>query len=843
MVAAFRSLVRSNTQFRLRLLCSAIIALAALPSQATSETRGDLTKTPDQDPTPVETPVSNSPVEDLGLGPFKLNIAASANEMFSDNIFVTKNNKESDWIMSFSPVVTAAMGKPRNDLNLRAGAEIGRYARSTSENYDDFFAAGDGRLTLGPKTSLLGGVQYDWTHESRESPDAVNGLEPTRYETGDYYIGLVQSLGKFVVRAGGTVNTYAYDDVRSSLGLIDNADRDRTEYEAGARVSYRSSSNVQPFAQAYWVIRDYDSALDDFGYRRSSTGFRVAAGLSVKLTAALDGEIYGGAFAQDYDDARFSEVTEPDFGARLNWRPAPGTQLRVSLDRSIEETTLPGSPGYLRTAAGATVEQMVRPDLSLSGHFYYSANEYLEINRIDYVSDAGLSAKYYFLPRFYVGTGYTFLHRISNAASADFNENRVWIRLGAQLAPAYSSGFKKFTQPNEDSSLSGFFVGLLAGNGTLTTALDGPPGAGGSLTADFGNNGWQGDVVAGYGVVIRRIYLGLEAGAAMGSQHWLYNGTGGTRIYGVRKLDSYELAARFGYELDNNILLYGRFGGVAAQFATPYQQNMHYVRPAGYQRGLRIGGGVEFPLWRNLFGRVEYTHTSYADYDVMPAQTADNFANDENLVRFGAIYHLGAATKAAPPAKADFGGLYAGLQAGFGTLISRNAGDRNPPQTLTAQRAGSGATGGLFGGYGVTVGNVYLGAEIEAEFSNADWNIERDPTGRIYSVAKDYTLGASLRAGYIFESNTLVYGRVGIAETRFKNKYNDEHGINYVTPDVDRAGLRLGGGVEMPLKKTWHMRFDYTWTRYASYNVNYVTGVDFFRNSESLLRIGIVKRF
>jgi opacity protein-like surface antigen len=209
-------------------------------------------------------------------------------------------------------------------------------------------------------------------------------------------------------------------------------------------------------------------------------------------------------------------------------------------------------------------------------------------------------------------------------------------------------------------------------------------------------------------------------------------------------------------------------------------------------------------------------------------------------MRFGAVYHFGAkpSYKSVPPF--DYDGFYVGLQGGFGALISNNAGDRNPPQTLQVKRAGSGATGGLLAGVGITFGPIYVGAEAEAELGNADWNIERDPNGRVYSVTKDYTLGASGRLGYIIHDNTLIYGRAGIADTRFKNRYFDEHGINYVTPNLTKTGLRVGGGVEMPIASGMLVRLDYTWTRYGSYNVDYVTGIDFFRNQENLFRLGLI---
>ncbi len=829
--------------------------LALWPGSAIlAQTKG-VTKIPEGQTgsgSPGSTPAANQKVV---LGPFTLDGSVSAGELFSDNIYVTKNRKKSDLLSTVSAGGTATFDKDGNQLVLRAGVELARYARFKTENYNDFYAGGDGRWKLDNVTSLFGGALYNWTHESRESPDAVNGIYPTRYRAGDYYAGILRSFPDYVVRVGGTLNTYSYSNVLSTSGIINNAGRDRREYEVGARVSYRLTKSLLPFFQMYWTDRSYDTLVDSFGYRRSSTGYRAAVGLSGDLLPHVQGEIYVGALAQNYQDAHFHGVLDPDFGARVTWKPLGGTVVRGFVDRSIEETTLVGSSGYLRTAVGGGLEQEIRPDLLMSGHFYYSENAYSDVDRIDHVSDAGLGIKYFFMPHLFVATDYAFIHRTSNTAGADFYENRVWLRVGAQLMPAYTVNPSSFLPLVHTNGPGGFYIAALAGNGTLTSAVDGSRGGegggngtGGELTADFGDNGWQSDIVGGYGALIGRVYLGGEFDASLGSQHWLHGGGGGTRIFGVRQLDSYGISGRMGLVLESHALIYGLAGAVATQFATFYQQGTNVVRPEGYRGGLRFGGGLEVPLGGPLSGRIEYTQTSYADYSVKAGGPAtnvpDNFANEENLLRFGIVYHLGTRAHGKPAPAFNFGGAYGGLQVGYGGLISQNAGPRKSPQTLDAQRAGFGATGGAFTGYGVEIGNrYYVGGEVDGEGSNADWNIERDPTGRVYSVSKIYSIDASILAGYIFRRNTLIYGRIGVAHTRFANKYHDEGGANYVAPDISENGLRLGGGVAVPLSEHTFLRLDYTWTHYGSYAVNYITGSDSFRNSENLFRVGIGWKF
>ena len=279
--------------------------MAGAISQAAFAQDDGVTKVPGAQATAGEAPLSQPLLEGFNLGPFSIDATASAGELFSDNIYVTKNRKKSDWISTLSAGVTATLEDGGNRLALRAGTDLGRYAQYGTEDYTDFYTGGDGRVRLDEVTSLFGGANYNWTHELRESPDAVNGIEPTRYQAGDYYAGILRSFPDFVVRVGGTLNTYSYDNVLSTSGIIDNGDRDRNEYEVGARVSYRLAQTLQPFVQAYWVNRSYDRRIDDFGYLRSSTGYRAAVGISGDLLPALNGEAYAGVLGQDYEDARF----------------------------------------------------------------------------------------------------------------------------------------------------------------------------------------------------------------------------------------------------------------------------------------------------------------------------------------------------------------------------------------------------------------------------------------------------------------------------------------------------------------------------------------------------------
>ena len=97
------------------------------------------------------------------------------------------------------------------------------------------------------------------------------------------------------------------------------------------------------------------------------------------------------------------------------------------------------------------------------------------------------------------------------------------------------------TRPRRPASM----CGLLAGRWHHDVGGRWPAGAApaASLTADFGANGWEGDIGGRLWHADRPHLSGrAKSTPRLGSQYWLHGGTGGTRIYAVRKLNTYEAA-------------------------------------------------------------------------------------------------------------------------------------------------------------------------------------------------------------------------------------------------------------------------------------------------------------
>lgn len=773
------------------------------------------------------------------LGSFVVNPALSVSEYYDDNIFYTRVTPTSDMITVLAPSLSLSSDWDKHELNFHTGATIGRYQKNDRENYEDYFIGFDGHYDLAPKSRIFGGAQYNKLHEGRESPDDVLGTSPTEYSMTDIFVGGQHEFDAFGAKLGLTMQDYNFDDVATSTSTINNDDRDRQEYELGTRLIRPWTEQIKIFAQGVLGTRNYDSATDDNGLNRDSDGYSLGLGALYRPQKNLSVEVLAGGLWQEYDDPSLPDISRPDFGVLVGWAPSPYTGVNFSVDRRVRETTLSGASGYVSTKGEVSLHHDLTREMRLGTGVSFTENEYEGVGRTDELLGFYANNRYYFTPQIYGALGYDFLHRDSDQAGQGFYNNRVMFRLGAHLnehnAPAML--------PSGIGSSGSFFGGVQEGHGTTYSALDGPRGAGGTVTADFGDHGTATGLFAGYDHFFGSWFMGAEADIEQSSDFELEHiESNGGRVFDVSRKESYGLSLRGGYRQPNNVAYYGRAGLVQTGFDTDYTNAGQDFENDDTHTGFRFGGGIEAPVNdSSLFVRMDYSYATYEDFAITLPSGTDTFNNSESIFRLGLMMRTGMEDNKASYTH-EFSGPYLGGQVGYGGFATRNRGARNAPSILTVDRAGHGGTGGLFGGYGIQpLDNIYLGVEGEAELSYADWNIERDPTGRIYGAQKDWTVGGALRAGYIFNDVVMLYGRAGGVLSQIDTDY--ARGATDLSQKDTLSGLRYGVGMEVGASDNMFVRMDYSYTDYDEYNVDYGSGVDSFNPTESMMRIGVGYRF
>lgn len=808
----------------------------------------------------LQPPAARAAAPGLPVGSFRLHPSLVVSEVWDDNIFATRSGEVEDFVTHVTPSFELRSDWDRHGLSLDGGADLSRYGDHDSEDTDDAWVGSEGHLDLDADTLLFGGGRFARAHEDRASPDEVNGKEPTVFHETTGFLGAERRFGRFGLRIGGTLDRLDFEDVGSLLGDINNDDRDRNMVTGGLRLGYRLIPRTEVFGQAAYDGRHYDSDRDDFGFDRDSDGVRLLAGLALAPRSDLWMALFAGYLGQSYRDASLEDVDAATFGAELEWSPLADTWLTVSVDRFLDETTLPGASADLVTRYAVTLEHDITPQVEGKLALAFLEDDYRGIPRSDdvYVASAGLRID--LGHHLFLAPEYRFVQRDSNVPSEDYTRSQVWLGLGADFPVpgrprrrTRASGLAAAAAVAEAApepvpfDFGGPYAGFEAGAGSLLTDLDGPR-RGGTSTLDttFGDTGGTAGLFAGWGETWHGAYLGLEAEGELGGPKWRHGGEG-RREFSLEEESTYGVALRAGVVLRGASLLYARGGPHWARFEGRYVLPPDDLEHHGTESGYRVGVGLEAPLSPSVFVRMEHVYSDYGRFDVAYTGATDRFAPRDTLTRLALGLHFrqlfgdGEEEPAPRAAPVDWSGPYVGAFVGHGTLGSGVKGPRENDGTLDADFSDHGWAGGLFTGYGRRCGDWYVGAELGGEASWTDWNHQRTFAGRNFSVEEKESVSAGLRLGRVVSEAALVYVKGGGARTLFSTSYLQ--GPVFVDQDDRRDGWQLGAGVEVAAGERTFVRLEYDYTDYGTYGLDYGSGADRFDPSSSRARLALGVRF
>ncbi|OZB58802.1 MAG: hypothetical protein B7X39_14905 [Lysobacterales bacterium 14-68-21] len=834
-----------------RVLCAAIsLALSASwQSTALAQSSESSTGRP-----PVGTSAPTTPAGTGVDSAWKVIPELSTGITYDSNVYATPNQPQGDALLTVSPSLRVQKQADGHSFALTASGTETRYRHYASENSTDYRIDATGRQRLNAYGELFGGLGYGRAHEDRTSPDDVLGKRPTVFNDASAHVGLTQRWSPVWLTVGATFDHLIFSNATNASGqVIDNADRSRNVVGIGLRLGYGISPHLDLFTQGTYDERNYLRKVDDYGYRRDSQGGSWVVGLSTRDTPNVRGELYAGWLSQRYVDPRLAKVSAPTVGASLLWRMSPLTTLDASIDRSAQETTLPGASAYVDTNVGLHINRDVSERVSAHAGVDVTRSDFRGLGRRDdlYIGSFGVSYRLH--RRWLIDASYRLLQRHSNAPDAEYYRNEIYLGVRMDGGARPFAGDVPSADIFGDSSMaSGFYIGAAAGHGNVDTQVTGMRGEHGTYRGDFAGSGLVRTAFVGYGFSLGHWYLGIEASSAPSSVDWVHEKTPTSRIFSTDQRRDTTVALLAGPMLPGNNLLFASAGRTRTRFDSAYAVEDGTSSSQSDTRWSNAYGlGLDVPLTRHLFARARYDVAHYRGYDVVNETGSDRFADSSGQFQFGLGWRLGAVPDDARTKRA-LDGFYAGAHGGdnrFGSTldaVQRQA--EVPPVTdFHANFGGRGTDFGAFAGYGHAFGPLYAGVEIESDASDSGWYHEKQPGGRDFSVEGRASYGASLRVGYATRYGALVYLRAGRARARFHTTYiKGENSSAWVDRNDTRTGDRFGVGIEAPLWKATFVRLDYTATHYGAiaFTTTQANADQLrFANWQYLARIGIGVRF
>jgi hypothetical protein len=383
----------------------------------------------------------------MSAGGFRLYPSLAWKGLYDDNIFATQTDKESSLISEYSLDMSLRSNWSSHQLNLLAGADIRRHSDFSSENHEDWELSADGRLDISDDSQFYagGGVRRD--HVDRTAPDDASGLTPTQFEQTDVFARFSQQLQRFHVDLDANLKRKDFDDVPGIVNgvnvIINQDDRDRSEYSFGLRASYEIySERDRVFVALRNDRREYETLQDVILADRSSDGYETLLGVELELSGITSGSLSAGYHIQDYQDP-FPDIRAPLYNASLDWSATPLTSVRFDLRRSVVDTTGIYFSGYVTTNTRINVDHELRRNLLLNLTLNYTTDDYAGIataERSDSTYETIAGTTYMVNRYFHVLIQYQHIERDSSTNiisgttdSFGFKKNAIFIQLQTQL--------------------------------------------------------------------------------------------------------------------------------------------------------------------------------------------------------------------------------------------------------------------------------------------------------------------------------------------------------------------------------------------------------------------------
>lgn len=377
------------------------------------------------------------------VGSFKLFPELELDQVYNDNIYATSASvgKTGSFIEQIKPTLDLRSDWNVHQLNLFATGAIGLYSLDPSfNNFYDVSVGGDGRLDIQRDWNVYGGGAWARRHEERGAPNTVTGagFPITVYNQASANLGYYQKFTRLSVRADGRFDNYNYFDngLNPAAGVITNSQRNRNEFREALRLGYEMFPGYEFWVRGSLNQRTYLQLSN--GVDRGSNGYNIVGGILFDLGGITSIEAFAGYMQQSYNNGQFANVSAPTFGIGGYWNPIRELWVKPYLRRSVDDSSLTTSGGFISTSAGLDVDYNMRPNIRLSAHGDYSIADYLASagvvgTRYDQYWTFRVGALYLPTPNFFIGPSYQFTSRTSNQPGSDFNQNLLMLRLGTRL--------------------------------------------------------------------------------------------------------------------------------------------------------------------------------------------------------------------------------------------------------------------------------------------------------------------------------------------------------------------------------------------------------------------------
>ncbi len=352
----------------------------------------------------------------IHLGKLQIDPYASVQESWTDNVYFTPTDEQSDRYMRFLPGVKVAFPFGEHQFEAEYFALFTRYNTFSGEDTTDQTGRGRLGLNFGRSLTLDLSDAYTKNHEGR-GESATGFIEVYRLNTAKA-TAAYRLADRSKVQVDYSHSTYNY--------MISDF-RDRDENLVAAYVYYRFLPKTSAFIEYDHKTVDFTLAANDpSGNSLDNTQDSVLVGITWEATAKSTGTMKVGRTKKNFESSAVTDLTMWSWYVDIDHQFSDDTRIKLAGKRQPNETDFFGTSYYITTGASVDFTQRIlsKTDLLLVGS--YGTDKFSD-GRKDTTTILGAGLKYWIKDWFNVNADYRQQKRDSNLATAEYTEHRTTI--------------------------------------------------------------------------------------------------------------------------------------------------------------------------------------------------------------------------------------------------------------------------------------------------------------------------------------------------------------------------------------------------------------------------------
>lgn len=370
----------------------------------------------------------------IEMGAFLFLPKLEVDETYNSNVYSQRHDPKHDYITTVRPEMKLRSRFIEHEINLGMVAEQYLYKTWQDDNRTDLQFDVDGRFDFTSETQANHFSQLNFKHEDRGSPDATNGVEPTKTFSSINRTGLQHKAGRVTLLSEAMYDRREYGNSITSNGTVtDNSDRDRWEYGLRQRGGYELFPGYSALIEVSGNTHRFDKSSDRNGFNRNSKGYRAETGVGVDISKLVRGDFLVGYMQQDYEDRSLKDPKGLSWRASFNYTPTKLTSIIPGIERSLTDTTTSSASALLTDNFTLTVRHELARNIVLTGYGAAARNDLQGINGQDFWTyESRFRGTYAFTPELFAGGEVAYKTKDPEQPSSGYSQTTVMLRLGVQ---------------------------------------------------------------------------------------------------------------------------------------------------------------------------------------------------------------------------------------------------------------------------------------------------------------------------------------------------------------------------------------------------------------------------